>query len=422
MTGVDCPRDEAATGAPGDPGDAAAAGGPGEAFRRRPGEWLARLCRSLRREGVSCSVADSLAAAEALEHLDPDDGLDLYFGLRASFVSRRAEMPVFDRCFWSLWGGAEGSPSDGEEPDEELGEEASGREAGRQGDSDASPSGALERLRHRTSDGGGREDPAAEEDVGGGAAYSPVEALARRSFASLEGGEVEVLARALDRMLVRLSTRRSRRLRPRARRGKVDVRRSLREALRHDGELIRLARRDRRVDRPRVVLLCDVSGSMERYSRFLVRFLLAAGRERDVETFVFSTRLVRLTPWLSGARRPARGLQALSEEVPGWSGGTRIGESLEEFLEHHGRSRLGQRTVVVILSDGLDRGDVKALERAMRGIQRRARKVVWLNPLMESPEYEPEARGMKAALPFVDDFAPGHSLEALRDLVRLVRL
>lgn len=254
-----------------------------------------------------------------------------------------------------------------------------------------------------------------------GLAWSPTERLARRSFGELDEEEMRRLDRAFDRLMVRLATRRSRRLRPGPRRGKVDLRRSFRRALAHEGEFLRLARRHRRVDRPRVILLCDVSGSMERYSRFLVRFLLATRRAREVETFAFSTRLVRLTPWLAGAR-PDEALAALGERVPGWSGGTRIGASLESFLDEWGRRLLGQRTVVVILSDGLDQGEIDPLERAMDGIRRRARKVIWLNPLLESPEYRPEARGMKAALPYVDEFASGHSLEALRHLATLIRL
>jgi uncharacterized protein with von Willebrand factor type A (vWA) domain len=158
---------------------------------------------------------------------------------------------------------------------------------------------------------------------------------------------------------------------------------------------------------------------MERYSRFLVRFLLATGRARDIETFAFSTRLTHLTPWLSRTHVD-RALEEL--RARGWSSGTRIGECLETFLARHGRAMLGQRTLVVILSDGLDQGEVEPLERSMRQIQRRARRVIWLNPLLESSGYAPEARGMRAALPYIDDFASGHNLAALRKLPELLRL
>ncbi|MFQ5890295.1 MAG: VWA domain-containing protein [Gemmatimonadota bacterium] len=383
----------------------------GSEIRERPLEWTARLGRALREDGVACTVAESLAATRALEYLDLGDALDVYFGLRSVFTSEPVHAPAFDRCFWELWGrrqrGGWGRPARPSRP--------AGWQTRRE---------LVNRL-HRRSAERSPEHPASSPETSGrgrtGAAYSALELLAQRSFGSLDEREVRELDRAFDRLLIRLATRRSRRLQSGGRRGSVDLRRSLRAAVHHDAELIRLARRQRRIDRPRVVLLCDVSGSMERYSRFLLRFLLAATRDRSVEVFAFSTRLTRLTPWLAGVRAD-EALVALGDHVRDWSGGTRIGACLEEFLERYSRSMLGQKTVVVILSDGLDRGDIASLERAMRGIRRRTRRVIWLNPLLESPQYRPEARGMKAALPYVDDFAPGHSLEALRQLARLIRL
>lgn len=391
----------------------------GEALRLRPAAWTGRLARMLRGEGVPCTLAASVAACEALPHLDLGDPVDVYLGLRAVYLEDAEHEEAFARCFWTLWRGR----SEGEGPG-----------PGRRGDEGE---GRGDRPEHR-----GEGEPAGErvgdrprpllrrlrEDAGAGspgetrpAAWSPMESLSRRSFATLSEREVRDLDRLFDRLALRLATRRSRRYRPARRRGRTDIRRSFRHALQHDGEMLRLARRRRRVERPRVVLLCDVSGSMERYSRFLVRFILAAGRKRDVETFVFGTRLTRLTPWLS-ARPVGEVLAELGGRIPDWSGGTRIGEALETFVEAYGRTLLGSKSVVVILSDGLDRGEIEPLERAMARIHRRARKVIWLNPLLESPEYAPEARGMKAALPHVDEFAPGHSLEALRALTEMIRL
>lgn len=386
--------------------------------RSSPSEWTVRLGRALRDEGVPCSVSETITGRAALDRLDLADPLDAYFGLKSVFTSGPEHEEAFDRCFWDLWGTRqERAPADGRDDD------APGRTA----DPEASTGGGrgervVESLRRET---GRRSLPAdggeGDEEAERGAAYSPAETLASRSFGSLDRREVRRVHRALDRLTLHLATRRSRRLRPSSRGRRLDPRRSFRSALAHDGELIRLARRRRKVERPRVVVLCDVSGSMERYSRFLVRFLLSAGRERDVETFAFGTRLTRLTGH-SRAGRPGDVLDALSERLPQWAGGTRIGECLAEFLEIHGRTLLGQETVTVIMSDGLDRGDVERLRHAMRGIQRRSRRVIWLNPLLESDEYRPEARGMKAALPHVDDFAPGHSLEALRRLPSLIRL
>ena len=378
----------------------------------RPLEWTARLGQALREEGVRCTVLESLAACEALEWLDASDSLDVYFGLKAAFTSSPDHEPAYERCFWTLWGGSRPG-----EPASVDGSASARGETGAAGAAVAS-STVLERL-HRAGtlqDGRERHDPELA-----GASYSPDERLSQRSFERMDERDLRRVDRVFDRILLRLATRKSRRYRPHRHKGRLDLRRSFRDAVAHDGELLRLARRRRRLERPRVVLLCDVSGSMERYSRFLLRFLLAAGRDRDVESFVFSTRLTRLTPWLSASHLD-QALDSLRTRVHDWSGGTRIGECLDEFVRTHGRSLLGQRTVMVILSDGLDRGDVGLLERAMRAMHRKARKVIWLNPLLASLQYEPAARGMRAALPHVDIFAPGHNLESLLELERHLTL
>lgn len=384
-----------------------------------PDAWTVELARDLREAGVPCTVEETLTARAALERLDLGDPLDAYFGLRSVFTSDAAHFPAFERCFWRAWG-QEQRGSEAERGQEREAADPDRTRARREGgDPDAEP--LVARLRRTGWSGGAEARDGEGSPEAARSRFSPGEALARRSFAALDRGEMRRVAAVIDRLALKLATRKGRRLRPARRGNRVDLRRSLRQAVRHDGEILRPARRRRRIERPRIVLLCDVSGSMERHSRFLLRFLLVAGRGTDVESFVFATRLTRLTPRLRGAR-PDRVLEELSERVPDWSGGTRIGESLDRFLEEHGRSLLGRKTVVVIMSDGLDRGDVERLEHAMRGIRRRARKVIWLNPLLATRGYEPEARGMKAALPHVDEFAPGHSLEALRDLVRMIRL
>ncbi len=200
----------------------------------------------------------------------------------------------------------------------------------------------------------------------------------------------------------------------------MDPRRSFRDAVGTDGEFLRLARRARKVEEPRLVVLCDTSGSMDPHTRFLLAFLLALKKAaRRTELFAFNTSLVRLTPWIS-ADKLGSTLERLSAGVPGWSGGTKIGESLAEFVSRYRDEMVGPRTVVVIVSDGLDRGDTAVLARAMRAIRARARRVIWLNPLLGDPRYEPTARGMEAALPFLDVFAPAHNLESLERLLPLV--
>lgn len=338
----------------------------------------------------------------ALELLDVDDVEDVRLGLRSTFCAAPEDLPVFERCFWAWWNE---EPERRPQPlDELLPQRAD------DADSATSPTTFAQ---HRPG-----ADEGSEESLVG-AAYSRAHSLAQRSFDSLDPRELREMDAWIERLIVRTSSRRSRRMERGGRRGPIDVRRTLRTAVAHDGELLKLARRRRRRVPPKLVVLCDVSGSMERYSRFLIRFLLGCGRAEDLRTFAFSTRLTYLTPWLGG-RRVDEALAQL--RARGWSSGTRIGECFETFLEHYGDRMLGQRTVVIILSDGLDQGEVAPLERAMRSLQRRARRVVWLNPLLESSRYAPKARGMSTALPYVDHFLSGHSLEALSDLPRLLKL
>jgi uncharacterized protein with von Willebrand factor type A (vWA) domain len=203
-------------------------------------------------------------------------------------------------------------------------------------------------------------------------------------------------------------------------RGGVDLRRSFRRAVGTGSEFLLLARRNRAVEEPRLVVLCDTSGSMDPHTRFLLTFILSLRRAaRRTEVFAFNTELTRLTPWLSpGKIGPT--LDRLAAGVPDWSGGTRIGACLAEFVARHGRELLDGRTVVVILSDGLDRGDPAQLAGAMRAIGARSRRVIWLNPLLGDSRYRPLARGMEAALPYVDHLAPAHNLESLERLLTLL--
>jgi len=225
------------------------------------------------------------------------------------------------------------------------------------------------------------------------------------------------MERLLARLARRLATRRSRRFVATRGRGRADVRSSYRRALRTSGELLSLARRTRAVETPRVVFLLDTSGSMDAHSRFLLTFALSLRRAVPrAEVFAFNTELVRLTRSLAPGKARVT-LDRLAASVADWSGGTRIGACLAEFFAQHLARGPAGKTVVVVLSDGLDCGDAAALAEAVRRIQGRARKLVWLNPLLGDPRYEPAAGGMRAALPFVDHFASAHDLESLERLV-----
>jgi uncharacterized protein with von Willebrand factor type A (vWA) domain len=242
-----------------------------------------------------------------------------------------------------------------------------------------------------------------------------------RDLTGLGSDELAEIERIAAQIARRLAARPSRRWRAARRGPRIHLRATMRQSLKTGGDTPDPPRRERKRRKTRVVAICDVSGSMDIYSRFLLQFLYALqnGFAR-VESFVFSTGLSRVTRDLTGATYRAA-LGHLSGAVQDWSGGTRIGASLATFNANWSRL-VDRRTVLVILSDGWDTGDPEQLADELRAISRRAGRVIWLNPLLGSPSYEPLTRGMQAALPHVDVFAPAHNLASLRDLARHLRI
>jgi uncharacterized protein with von Willebrand factor type A (vWA) domain len=328
---------------------------------------LVRFGRALRAEGLPVGPDRVAELCRAAALLPPGD---LYWAGRATVVSRPEQIPVYDAVFGRFFGPpvpASGPP-----------------------------------LRVRV-------EMQAEESVG---LASHVELLREKSFARCSREELSQLAELMSRIDLRIPRRRTRR-RERARSGTPDLRRTIRRSFRTGGDPLDRAWRRRRKRTRRLILLLDVSGSMDAYSRALVMFAHAALRsDRRFEAFCFGTRLTRVTRQLEG-RDPDEALRRAAEEVVDWDGGTRIGDSLKRFLDEHGHAGLARGAVVVICSDGLEVGDPDLLAQQMARLHRLAHRVVWLNPLKEDPAYEPLARGMKASLPHVDDFASGHSLASL---------
>ncbi len=265
----------------------------------------------------------------------------------------------------------------------------------------------------------GEDEESASEPLGV-PGMSDRESLMEQDFSNFPADQLNELARLTILIARHLARRLSRRRRPTLRRGRVDLRRTMRVNLTR-GELIELRRKTRKRRKVRLVLLCDISGSMDLYSRFLLQFLYALqnvfGR---VETFTFSTRLTRITEYLKG--RPYRQVLRGLSDVKDWSGGTRIGECLAHFNYEWGSRLLDRYTIVMILSDGWDTGDPELLAGELLKIKRRAGRLIWLNPLLGNPAYQPLTRGMAAALPILDRFAPAHNLESLRDLAQRLRL
>ncbi len=368
----------------------------------------------LRAAGLPLTVTEIMDAVRALEVIDLMDRGEVYLALRITLVARQEEIPVFDRCFDAFWKfhaeegqGLEGLLSATQTAGSQENEPLSGSaEAG--GTKQASL--ALEAWEE-----GGADEGEPLEVPG----VSDREVLMDQDFSTLPAEDLDEVARLTVLIAKRLARRISRRRRPTRRGGVIDLRRSLRANM-MKGEIIELRRRERRRRKVRLVLLCDVSGSMDLYSRFLLQFLYALqnvfGR---VETFTFATRLTRVTEHLKGpSYRLALGRLT---DVRDFSGGTRIGESLAEFNRAWGRL-VDRHTIVIVLSDGWDTGEPEQLAAEMLALKRKAGRVIWLNPLLGNPSYEPLTRGMAAALPLVDHFAAAHNLASLRDLAGRLNL
>lgn len=333
-------------------------------------ERLVAFGRALRAEGLAVGTGrvESFCRAAGLIELD-----DLYWAGRATLVAGPAEIPTYDRVFRSFFGG-EGDERPPPPP----------------------PRSALLLVD--------------EHEV---ALASSIELLKRKSFARCSPAELEQLATLMERLRLDAPRRRSRRRRP-ARTGAPDLRRTLRRSFRTGGEPFERAWRERRRVRRRLVLVVDVSGSMADYSRALLLFAHAAlGADRRWEAFCFGTRLTRLTRAISSGE-PNEALSRAAAEVFDWDAGTRIGESLRQLLADYAGVVRG--AVVVVCSDGLEVGEPELVREQMARLSRLAHRVVWLNPLRENPAYEPLARGMSAALPYVDVFASGHDLASLEAL------
>src|SRR2546422_6140007 len=371
---------------------------------------VARFATLLRRSGLPVTLVEVTDAVRALDHLDIADRRELYLGLRAVFVTRPEEVPPFDRCFEAFWRVAANGEEDqsGFIPAPSL--------------EDVENPGVVKSGQKREAlalDSWGEDEAAESGDPLSVPLASEAEGLVNQDFSTFGADQLDELLKLTVKIARRLAHRMSRRRRPVKRRGRVDLRRTLRANLTR-GDLIELRYRERKRKKVRLVLLCDVSGSMDLYSRFLLQFLFALqnvfGR---VETFIFSTRLTRVTEFLRG--RSYRQVLRRLTDVRDWSGGTRIGESLAQF-NREWPHLVDRRTIVIVLSDGWDTGEPQPLATELLRIKRRAGRVIWLNPLLGNPSYEPLTRGMAAALPLIDDFAPGHNLAALRDLANKLSL
>ncbi|ADB52522.1 vWA domain-containing protein [Conexibacter woesei] len=377
-----------------------------------PSARLAALVRELRRLGGSAGTAELLLAHRALLAVDLASRETAKAALATVLCRSRADVARFEEAFATVFGsGGPLSPFSPRGPDNGAGEEGDDLDGPPQDDapSTGQPAPAP------SADGAAEHDPTPVP-----AASSTLELLRRKDFADYSDDEVADAARIVARLAAATPLRSSRRMRPVAGRGdRVDVRRTLREAARRGGVASAPAWRRRDVRPRRIVLVCDASGSMEPYARVLLQFLGAWVRSgRSVEAFAFGTRLTRITSELRGPD-PAAALSRAAARITDWGAGTQIGRCIGQLNREHGR-RIGRGAVVIVLSDGWDRGEPELLAAEMRRLRRTAHALVWLNPHAADPAFEPLTRGMRAALPATDELLAGNCILALEELAALL--
>jgi uncharacterized protein with von Willebrand factor type A (vWA) domain len=341
--------------------------------------------------GLPVTPARSADMARALDLTRPVARRRLYWTLRSIVVTDPTQVPVFDAVFFGVFRGYD---LEEEPPAASVAPDQTGH----------APSG--ERSKR-----GEIEVPTARA--------SAEERLSDKRFDALEPHELAHLYALMQQLRLETPQRRTRRYEHGGGR-RIDMRRTLRRSLRTGGDPIRLARRHRRVVRRRLVLLCDISGSMEPYARAYLQFLTcAAAAGPNAEAFAFATRLTRLTRALT-SRNPERAIQRAAETAPDWSSGTRIGDALKTFNDRHGRRGMARGAVVVILSDGWERGDPALVAREMERLARLAHRIVWVNPRVSADSFSVQAGGMVAALPHCDALVSGHSFKALGEVVAAI--
>ncbi|MDA0264182.1 MAG: VWA domain-containing protein [Chloroflexi bacterium] len=373
---------------------------------------LTLFAEMLRRVGLEVGSGNMLDLVKATEHVSIGKRGEFFQAARSILVHRKQDLPIFDEAFQVFWR----KPSDrtttmdlrslGEQKRFKKPQVSTGR------DDEPGNAGTVQ----------GEPDDDSVQNVDLSRTYSAVEVFRQKDFSEFTSREMADARLMMSGLSWDLGQRRTRRLTA-GRSGPLDLRRTMRNSLRNGGEFLDLSHRSPK-DKPRsLVLICDVSGSMERYTRILLQFIhtiaggsLMGGVEQ-LEAFLFATRLTRITRSLK-YRSIDQAVDEVSKSVPDWAGGTRIGDAVKTFNYTWLRRVLRGQAVVLIISDGWDRGDPELLARETSRLQRSCHRLIWLNPLLGSPDYQPLTQGMKAALPFVDDFLPVHNLNSLQSLAQ----
>lgn len=370
------------------------------------------FARLLRRAGLPVGPSESVAALKALTLVDIGDKAEFRSALAAAMIHRHEHRDVFEQAFALFW------------RDPNAARQAAAMAAMRAGKHQqqerAPPAGrrvaeafAPQRATRQT-------PPDIPSTIDAVLTTSANERLQTMDFEAMSADEIAAAKAAIRALVMPLDLRPTRRFRPDPLGPRIDLRRTIRENRHQGGEILEIARSRRETRPPPLVVLCDISGSMARYSQVLLHFLHAVTNERDrVSVFLFGTRLTNITRQLRH-RDPEVAFQMIAHVVPDWSGGTRIGEALETFNRDWARRVLGQGAIVLLITDGLDRDGARHLALNMDRLHRSCRRLIWLNPLLRWAGFEPKSIGIRAMLPHVDEFRPVHNLASLRELVDLL--
>ncbi len=367
---------------------------------------LVYFARVLRRAGLPVGPGKVLDALRAVQAVGVERRSDFYWALHATLVTRREQRPLFEQAFHVFWRNPKllerllslnlpATPATAQEEPEPLQRRLAEALAGEQ------PQRPTEKI---------------EREIDASLTWSQQEQLRDKDFEQMSAAELAQARRMLEQLRMHRQALPTRRWRPAASGQRVDLRATLRRSMRGSAGLFQLERRVRRQRPPPLVLLCDISGSMERYARLLLHFAHAVGGRRErVYTFVFGTRLTNITRQLRH-KDVDQALAEVSRVVSDWSGGTRIGPCLHEFNRYWSRRVLGQGALVLFISDGLDRATDGGLAHEMERLHKSCRRLVWLNPLLRYSDFEPRAQGIRAILPHVDELRPAHNVNSLSAL------
>ena len=372
-------------------------------------QQITDFCALLRQMGVNVTTTNQLSWCRSVQLIDIGERDAFYHTARTNLISKDTDIETFDLAFNLFW---RYPRTEFEAVDAESAtSEASSLQ-------DLSDTSDEQDMLEQWLDSETEDDAEGEEDDS--TAYSVEEVLTRKDFSEFTTEDMERAREIVAKLAALLATRLSRR-KIVGKKGKIiDFRRSWRKSLVHGGEPLELIRKQQKIKKTKILLLCDVSGSMDCYAKFLIQFIYGMQQElKEIEVAVFSTQLTDITGLLR-RKGLAAGLNEVANVVPDWSGGTKIGESLLEFYRQFAPSFSAYRTVVILISDGWDRGDVEVLRYSMEMLHRHAYRLIWLNPLLGSDGYQPICRGIRTALPYVDYFLPAHNLESLAELTKIL--